>query len=111
MVCPSFNIDKYYRRYIKIQEIGASIGGLYSGLTIISVILSSYHKYRYTEMKIINEIFTFGSETIIKDKYSLFKIQPLLKYNKNINDINNNENCFNGNNNKVIKPKNFIFHL
>ena len=111
MVCPSFNIDKYYRRYIKIQEIGASIGGLYSGLTIISVILSSYHKYRYTEMKIINEIFTFGSETIIKDKYSLFKIQPLLKCNKNINNINNNENCFNENNNKVIKPKNFIFHL
>ena len=30
MVCPSFSVDKYYRRYIKIQEIGASIGGLYS---------------------------------------------------------------------------------
>ena len=41
MVCPSFNIDKYYRRYSKIQEIGASIGGLYSGLTRIAIILSS----------------------------------------------------------------------
>ena len=109
MVCPSFTVDKYYRRYIKIQEIGASIGGLYSGLTIISVILSSYHKYRYTEMKIINEIFTFGSEKIIKDKYSLFKIQPLLKFDKNIND--NNVNPLNINNNKVSKDKNFIFHL
>jgi hypothetical protein len=28
IVCPSFSIDKYYRRYIKIQEIGASIRGL-----------------------------------------------------------------------------------
>ena len=106
MVCPSFTVDKYYRRYIKIQEIGASIGGLYSGLTIISVILSSYHKYRYTEMKIINEIFTFASEKVIKDKYSLFKLQPLLK-----NDENNKNNSLNINNNKVSKDKNFIFHL
>ena len=106
MVCPSFTVDKYYRRYIKIQEIGASIGGLYSGLTIISIILSSYHKYRYTEMKIINEIFTFGSEKVIKDKYSLFKLQPLLK-----NDENNKNNSLNINNNKVSKDKNFIFHL
>ena len=112
MIYPSFNVEKYYRRYIKIQEIGASIGGLYSGLTIISVILSSYHKYRYTEMKIINEIFTFGSEKIIKDKYSLFKIQPLLKFDKNISNISdNNINSFFKNNNKATKEKKFIFHL
>ena len=57
-------------------------------------------------MKIINEIFTFGSEKVIKDKYSLFKLQPLLK-----NDENNKNNSLNINNNKVTKDKNFIFHL
>ena len=110
MVYPSFNIDKYYRRYIKIQEIGASIGGLYSCLTIISVILSSYHKNRFTEMKIINDIFTFGSEKIIKNKYSLFKIQPLLKFNKNISNISDNVTSF-YKNNIISKEKKFIFHL
>ena len=110
MVYPSFNIDKYYRRYIKIQEIGASIGGLYSCLTIISVILSSYHKNRFTEMKIINDIFTFGTEKIIKNKYSLFKIQPLLKFNKNISNISDNVTSF-YKNNIISKEKKFIFHL
>ncbi len=68
MVCPSFNIDKYYRRYIKIQEIGASIGGFYSVLNIISIIISSNSKFRFTEMTIINELFAFGSEKTLKIK-------------------------------------------
>jgi hypothetical protein len=88
IVCPSFNVDKYYRRYIKIQEIGASIGGLYSGLSMIAVILFSYHKFKYTEMKIINELFAFGSEKIIYEKNSLFKPQPLLNIKNQSNYIN-----------------------
>ena len=91
MVCPSFNIDKYYRRYIKIQEIGASIGGLYSGLTMIAIILSNYHKFKFTEMKIINELFAFGSEKIIYDKRSLFKPQPLLSIKTTQSSSNSNE--------------------
>ena len=73
MLCPSFTVDKYYRKYIKIQEIGASIGGLYSGLSILAILLSTYHKFRYTEMKIINELFSFGSENFIFTKNSIFK--------------------------------------
>ena len=91
MVCPSFSIDKYYRKYIKIQEIGASIGGLYSGLSLIVVIIYSYHKYKYTEMKIINELFAFGSEKIIYDKRSLFKPQPLLSIKTTQSSSNSNE--------------------
>ena len=109
MVCPSFNIDKYYRRYIKIQEIGASIGGLYSGLTMIAIILSNYHKFKFTEMKIINELFAFGSEKIINEKYSLFKVQPLFNVNNQINNSKDNTeflkiNNFNNQNiNKIFK--------
>ena len=77
MVCPSFNIDKYYRRYIKIQEIGASIGGFYSVLNIFSIIISSYAKFRFTEMTVVNELFAFGSEKVIKDKKSFFKPQTI----------------------------------
>ena len=88
IVCPSFSIDKYYRRYIKIQEIGASIGGLYSGLSLIILIIYSYHKFKYTEMKIINELFAFGSEKIIYEKNSLFKPQPLLNIKNQSNYIN-----------------------
>ena len=89
MVCPSFTVDKYYRRYIKIQEIGASIGGLYSGLSVIAIVLSTFHKHRYIEMKIINEVFTFSSESVLKEK-SLFKIQPFLNLEKKISNINDN---------------------
>ena len=77
MVCPSFTVEKYYRRYIKIQEIGASIGGFYSVLNIFVILISSFHKMKYTEMKIINELFAFGSEKIIQENYSLFKNQKI----------------------------------
>ena len=73
MICPSFTVEKFYRKYIKIQEIGASIGGLYSGLGILAILLSTYHKHRYTEMTIINELFSFGSEKLMPTKHSLFK--------------------------------------
>ena len=55
-------------------------------------------------------IFTFGSEKIIKDKSSLFKIQPLLKFNKNISNISDNVTSF-YKNNIISKEKKFIFHL
>ncbi len=73
MICPSFTVEKFYRKYIKIQEIGATFGGLYSGLGILAVLLSTYHKYKFTEMKIINELFSFGSEKLMSTKHSLFK--------------------------------------
>ncbi len=120
MVCPSFSIEKYYRKYIKIQEIGASIGGLYSGLSLIVVIIYSYHKYKYTEMKIINELFAFGSEKIIYDKNSFFKPQPILnmKNNQSINDTNYVNPLFKNypvnlitGGFKHVKDKNLKFHL
>ena len=120
MVCPSFSIEKYYRKYIKIQEIGASIGGLYSGLSLIIVIIYSYHKYKYTEMKIINELFAFGSEKIIYDKNSFFKPQPILnmKNNQSINDTNYVNPLFKNypvnlitGGFKHVKDKNLKFHL
>ena len=117
IVCPSFNVDKYYRRYIKIQEIGASIGGLYSGLSMIAIILSSYHKFKYTEMKIINQLFAFGSEKTINEKYSLFKSQPVFKIGNQLNNIKDINELFNissqnQNLNKLFKPnKKISFHL
>ena len=87
MICPSFNIDKYYRRYVKIQEIGASIYGFYSGLNLLSFILSLYHKCRFTEMKIINELFIFGCEKLLNEKDNLFKLKKLT--NLALNKINN----------------------
>ena len=97
MVCPSFTVEKYYRRYIKIQEIGASIGGFYSGLNIFIILISSFHKKKYTEMKIINELFAFGNEQIIKENHSLFKINPVVKFENIINNENNefNKSIFN----------------
>ena len=114
MVCPSFTVDKYYRRYIKIQEIGASIGGLYSGLSIISFLLTAFYKLRYVEMKIINELFFFGSEHLLNDKKSLFKFLPNLKFENNNNNtddkkemiLNNRLISLKGiNNNNVIDVK------
>ena len=87
IICPSFNIDKYYRSYAKIQEIGASISSFYSGLNLICFILSLYHKFRYTEMKIINDLFIFGCDKILNQKDNLFKLKKLK--NLSVNKINN----------------------
>ena len=103
MVCPSFTVDKYYRRYIKIQEIGASIGGLYSGLSIISFLLTAFYKLRYVEMKIINELFFFGSEHLLNDKKSLFKFLPNLKFENNNNNNNDKKEMIL--NNRLISLK------
>ena len=75
MVCPSFTTQKYYRSYIKIQEIGASIGGLYSLLKVIAYILFSFQKSKYIEMEIINNLFTFANDKNIKKNNSLFKYE------------------------------------
>ena len=113
MVCPSFNIDKYYRRYIKIQEIGASIGGFYSVLNIISIIISSNSKFRFTEMTIINELFAFGSEKIIKNKNSFFKPQPILNLNSYFEKVETKKNnkILPFQNQKISKDKNSIFNI
>ena len=87
LICPSFNIDKYYRKYVKIQEIGASISGFYSGLNLLAFILSLYHQRRFTEMKIINELFIFGCEKLLNQNENLFKLKKLK--NLSLNKINN----------------------
>ena len=89
MVCPSFNIDKYYRKYIKVQEIGASIGGLYNSLKMILIILFSYHRFRYIEMNIMNELFYFAGENFMKKKSSIFKCECFNYSNIRLNTINN----------------------
>ncbi len=113
MVCPSFNIDKYYRRYIKIQEIGASIGGFYSVLNIISVILSSNSRFRFTEMTIINELFAFGSEKIINEKNSIFKSQSISNLGLHFENLetkkDNKITTFQ--NQKFSKDKSSIFNI
>lgn len=61
-ICPSFNVDKYYRRYVKIQEIGASTGGFWSGLSIVGIILLTFPQLQDFQMKIANSLFEFSSE-------------------------------------------------
>ena len=48
-------------------------------------------------MKIINELFGFGNEQIIKENNSLFKINPVVKFENIINNENNefNKSIFN----------------
>ncbi len=89
-VCPSFNIQKYYRSYIKIQEIGASIGGLYSLLKLFTYILFSFHKSKYIEMEIINHLFTFGNDKKINIKNSLFNYERFNFSRVKIRAINHN---------------------
>ena len=90
MVCPSFNRQKYYRSYIKIQEIGASVGGIYSLLKVFACILFSFHKNKYIEMQIINNLFTFGNDKHINLKKSLFKFETFNFSNVKISSINKN---------------------
>ena len=41
-VCPSVSLELFYRKYKKIQQIAASIGGIFSSLTIFSFRIVSY---------------------------------------------------------------------
>ena len=43
-VCPSFTVENYKRSYIKIQEIGANVDGLYRCIFIVIFILISLYQ-------------------------------------------------------------------
>ena len=55
-VCPSFTVENYKRSYIKIQEIGANVGGLYRCIFIVIFILISLYQKEFFNLKIMNFI-------------------------------------------------------
>lgn len=81
-VCPSLNIEHYYRRYIKIQEIGASLGGLWSLISLIIVILISFVQLKHFQENIINDLFDFTTNSYISPSDSLFVCNKNAQYFK-----------------------------
>ena len=53
-VCPSSTIENYKRNYIKIQEIGANIAGLFKCIFILFFLVISFYQSQLLDIKILN---------------------------------------------------------
>ncbi len=61
--------EVFTRHYTKLQDITASMGGLWSTLSLVGTLLCSYYKRREFEFELSNAFFTFVPE---KDKENTF---------------------------------------
>ena len=82
-VCPSDDLKYYLRKYTKIQNIAASVGGMFNGLHLIATFIIKYFcTYKY-DIEFANSLFFFSFEKFNKNKErkpkiygkSLFKIE------------------------------------
>ncbi len=115
-VCSSMNKEKIQRRYIKIQEVGASIYGIFMVQCIIVYIILYVPQLKIMDIEILNVLFDYkpkyfnnkkkNNEKLNMDKYTYsnknnqqikFNPIPIIKTitftkNSNYNNINNKTN-------------------
>ena len=115
-VCSSMNKEKIQRRYIKIQEVGASIYGIFMVQCIIVYIILYVPQLKIMDIEILNVLFDYkpkyfnnkkkNNEKLNMDKYTSsnknnqqikFNPIPIIKTitftkNSNYNNINNKTN-------------------
>ena len=81
-VCPSDDLKYYLRKYTKIQNIAASVGGMFNGLYLIATYIIKYFcTYKY-DIEFANSLFFFSFENFNKNMKkpkiygkNLFKIE------------------------------------
>jgi hypothetical protein len=110
MLCRIFFIDKmsvYIRRFKKIQNVFADIGGILNCLILIFTIISDILNAKFFDYEIVNLLFENATNKEIESKINNnFELKSLnfIKKKKNYND-NDNDNYNNhdiDNNNKII---------
>ena len=98
-VCSGMNIEYYKRKYLKIQEIGATVSGFFIVLCVFANVLLYFPHLRYLDIEIINLLFDYKPLYITQVENNNNKEKKRISSNKlNINDKNNS----NSKNNLVI---------
>ena len=86
-ICPSDDFKYYLRKYAKIQDVAASVGGLFSGLSlIVSFIIKYFCTYKY-DIEFANSLFFFSFEEVNKTNLKLPR-----NFGKNFFKIESKEN-------------------
>ena len=85
-VCPSPSLETFYRKYIRIQEIAATIGGIFTALSFLFSILIRRLNDFYFDIIFSNSLFYFKTEDNNK---SLIMFKKAFKFNID-NYYNNN---------------------
>ena len=99
-VCPSPSLEVFFRKYQKIQEIAASIGGTFSAFNLFfSIILRYFAKYQF-DVFFANSLFLLSFENPFKKNFifnrnvsNTYKNIQKSNINKkfNLNIINNDD--------------------
>ncbi len=119
-VCSAMTKEKIQRRYIKIQEIGANISGIFCVQCVIVYIFLYFPQLRYMDIEIINVLFDYKPKYLSyvegegisptsrrKSNYKRVKFRPI----KFINNVerktfsHNNLTYQNKLNNDIIKQR------
>jgi hypothetical protein len=94
-VCSGLNIEYFKRKYLKIQEIGATMSGFFIVLCVFANILLYFPHLRYLDIETINLIFDYkplyiAHDEPIKKRIKKITFKPLsIKEKSNINSKNN----------------------
>ena len=80
-VCPSFTVENYKRSYIKIQEIGANVSGLFKSIFLICYVFVSFYQNQLSEVTMINYIIEHSHKNKPESRKpsSIIKV-PMLNY-------------------------------
>ena len=79
-------MEKYFRKYDKIQDFASNVGGLWYGLRLIAFVIMCHYNERELNCFIANSLFTFVPLKENEKKYSIFvniNKRKLSKINKN----------------------------
>ena len=94
-VCSGLNIEYYKRKYLKIQEIGATVSGFFIVLCVFANILLYFPHLRYLDIEIINLLFDYKPLYIAhvennKKKMKSISFKKLTIKNNNTSNSKNN---------------------
>ena len=59
LIISSFNEEKYYRSYIKIQNVCATVGGILNGMLIFGSFFLTFFPNKGYKIELINSLFSF----------------------------------------------------
>jgi hypothetical protein len=125
-VCSGMNIEYYKRKYLKIQEIEATVSGFFIVLCVFANVLLYFPHLRYLDIEIINLLFDYkplyitqvennskkkhhsSNKLIINDKNNSNSKSHLVITNKGITRIKTNPHLNNNTNNNIKNNTNSI---
>lgn len=94
----SYFKDTYFRKYLKIQELVANVGGLVKGIIlIVEIFFSNYGRYKYY-IDLANKTYNFSTDEEDTNKVSELrniKVNNNTFKLKNLQSIKNNNDPFN----------------